>query len=83
MAIRICHSQQVRDWSKVDIIFFDPRYGGLVQCKRRKKLMSKNDIILLTDSAMNKNTNAYLMWRDKGAKYETLHSSLDSKVKLD
>lgn len=81
-AIRLCHSQQVGSMSKVDVIFFHPHYGGLVQCKRRKKYMTNEDKLLLKDTAMNNNTMALLMWRDRGAKYETLHSSIDSKISV-
>lgn len=82
-AIRICHSQQVGEMSKVDVIFFDPRHGGIVQCKRRKKYMSEEDKLLLTDTAKNRNTTSILMWRDRGAKYETLYSSQDSQIRID
>ena len=81
-AIRLCQSQQVGPMSKVDVIFFDPLHGGLVQCKRRKKYMSEEDKILLKDTAMNNNTTALLQWRDRGAKYETLYSSIDSKISI-
>ena len=59
---------QVKELSKVDVIF--GRDIGFVQCKYRKKYLTRRDAELLLYTSDKYNGKALLCYRDRGPKYE-------------